>query len=121
MPHKILIVEDNEKNHILLIDVLRHFNYEVIEAADGSEGIRMANENMPDLILMDIQMPVMDGLSAVKILKENPKTKGIKVIALTSFAMKGDKEKCLSAGFDAYMPKPIDPVALPEIIRKFLN
>lgn len=121
MPVKILVVEDNEKNRILMRDVLGYFGYEVIEAGDGEEGIRMARGHMPDIILMDIQMPVMDGITALKILREDAQTRDIKTVALTSFAMRGDREKFLNAGFDGYLSKPLNPVELPEILNKYLN
>jgi len=118
---KILIVEDNEKNRTLVKDVLEYHGYEVIEAGNGKEGIKIAKENNPDLILMDIQMPVMSGYDAIKILKNNPETKDIKIIALTSFAMKGDKEKIMDEGFDDYIAKPIDIRRLPELVKEALE
>jgi two-component system cell cycle response regulator DivK len=118
---KILIVEDNEKNRTLVKDVLEYHGYEVIEAGNGKEGIKIAKENNPDLILMDIQMPVMSGFDAIKILRNNSETKDIKIIALTSLAMKGDKEKCMEEGFDDYMAKPIDIRRLPEVVKKALE
>src|SRR4030042_6055579 len=118
---KILIVENNEKNRTLVKDVLEYHGYEVIEAGDGLEGIKMAKEHKPDLILMDIQMPVMDGIAAGKILKNDPETKNIKIIALTSFAMKGDKEKIMDEGFDDYIAKQIDIRRLPELVKKALE
>jgi len=118
MSAKILIVEDNEKNRILIRDVLEYHGYQVIEAVDGEAGARLARMLRPDLILMDIQMPVMDGLSAAKSIRSDPATKGIRMIALTSFAMKGDKERLLEAGFDDYIAKPIDTRALPELVKK---
>ncbi len=120
MSSKILIVEDNEKNRLLIKDVLKYFGYEVIEAEDGAAGAALAKEHKPDLILMDIQMPVMDGMTAAKIIKSDPETKGIRMIALTSFAMKGDKERFLEAGFDDYIAKPIDTRKLPEIVKKHI-
>jgi len=121
MPKKILIVEDNEKNRTLVKDVLKYHGYEVIEAGNGKEGIKIAKENNPDLILMDIQMPVMSGYDAIKILKNNPETKDIKIIALTSFAMESDKEKIMEEGFDDYLAKPIDIRRLPELAKKVLE
>ena len=114
-------MEDNEKNRTLVKDVLEYHGYEVIEAGNGKEGIKIAKENNPDLILMDIQMPVMSGYDAIKILKNNPETKDIKIIALTSFAMKGDKEKIMKEGFDDYIAKPIDIRRLPELVKKALE
>jgi len=116
---KILVVEDNEKNRILIRDLLEYHGYEVLEAVNGEAGAKMARTHRPDLILMDIQMPVMDGLTAVKLLKSDPETKNIRLIALTSFAMKGDRERFLKAGFDDYIAKPIDTRTLPEIVQRY--
>jgi len=121
MSGKILVVEDNELNRKLLVAVLTYYGYKTLEAGDGSEGVRAAGEHMPDLILMDIQMPVMDGITAVNILKNDPRTLGIKVIALTSFAMKGDRERFMAAGFVDYIAKPINTRELPEIVKKYLE
>jgi CheY-like chemotaxis protein len=118
---KILLVEDNEVNRTLLKDLMHYHGYEVIEAKDGAEGISMAREHLPDLILLDIQMPVMDGVTALKILKESDETKNIKVIALTSFAMKGDKEKLIAAGVDYYASKPVNTRELPKLIKQILH
>lgn len=120
MNAKILIVEDNANNRLLLNALLTHYGYVVIEATNGEEGLNMAREQHPDIIIMDIQMPVMDGVSAVKALKSDPGTKNIKTIAVTSYAMKGDRENFLSAGFDGYMSKPIDTRALPGLIKQYL-
>ena len=119
MDKKILVVEDNPNNRKLIKDVLTYYGYEVIEATNGEEGINLAREHSPSLIIMDIQMPVMDGITAAKILKNDPLTKGIKMIALTSFAMKGDRERFIEAGFDDYLSKPIDTRQLPEIVKKY--
>ena len=121
MNKKILVVENNEKNRVLMRDVLKYYGYEVIEAVNGEEGVRVAKEEMPDLILMDIQMPVIDGFTAIQALKEEPATKVIKIIALTSFAMKGDKEKIMNAGFDHYIAKPVDTRELPGIIQGIMH
>ena len=121
MPHKILIVEDNEKNRCLFRDILTFNGYEVAVAADGYEGVALARELMPDLILMDIQMPGMDGMIAVGILKRDPATSGLKIIALTSFAMQGDQEKFLAAGFDGYLSKPISTRELPLLVKQWLK
>jgi CheY-like chemotaxis protein len=120
MSYRILIVEDNEKNLKLIADILTYHGYEIIEAGDGATGVKLAGEQKPDLILMDIQMPVMDGMAAIAILRDDPETRGIKVIALTSFAMKGDKERFMKAGFADYIAKPIDTRQLPEIVKKHL-
>ncbi len=119
-PKKVLVVEDNGNNLLLTKDILRHHGYEVIEAGNGHEAIRLARERNPDLILMDIQMPVMDGIAAGRILKGDPATRQIKIIAVTSFAMKGDREKILEAGFDDYIAKPLNTRELPLIVGKHL-
>jgi two-component system, cell cycle response regulator DivK len=121
MPHKILIVEDNENNRSLFRDILSFHGHEVSVASDGQEGVALARALMPDLILMDIQMPGMDGMSAGCILKRDPATRGLKVIALTSFAMQGDEEKFLAAGFDGYLSKPISTRDLPVLVQKWLE
>lgn len=120
MPKRILVVEDNEKNAKLLRDVLSYHGYEVIEAGNGEKGVNMAREHRPDLILMDMQMPVMDGFTAMSILKGDPDTRGIKIIVVTSSAMAGDRERILSAGADYYISKPIDIRELPETVKRFL-
>ena len=121
MQHKILIVEDNENNRSLLGDILTFHDYEVSVAADGQEGVALARKLMPDLILMDIQMPGMDGMTAAGILKRDPVTSGLKIIALTSFAMQGDQEKILTAGFDGYLSKPINTRELLGLVKRWLE
>lgn len=120
MAATILVVEDNDKNRRLIKDVLEYHGYRIIEEANGAEGARLAGERKPELILMDIQMPVMDGMTAARILKNDPETKNIRLIALTSFVMKGDKERFLEAGFDDYIAKPINTKKLSEIVKKYL-
>ena len=121
MPHKILIVEDNDSNRCLFRDILTFHGYEVLVAADGQEGVDLARELVPDLILMDIQMPGMDGMTACGILKGDPATSRLKIIALTSFAMQGDQEKFLAAGFDGYLSKPINTRELPVLVKQWLE
>lgn len=104
---KILIVEDNEKNLKLFRLILDSNGYITLLARDGEEGVRIAEEQSPDLILMDIRMPVLGGVDAMRQLKANEKTKNIPVIATTAYAMKGDKELFLEFGFEAYISKPI--------------
>jgi CheY-like chemotaxis protein len=121
MAARILVVEDNEKNLVLMRDVLSYFGYEVLEARTGLESIDMAVEHSPGLILMDIQMPVMSGVDAMKILKNRADTREIKILAVTSLAMQGDRERLLEEGFDDYIQKPIDLVELPDIVKKHLR
>jgi two-component system, cell cycle response regulator DivK len=121
MPYKILIVEDNENNRSLFRDILTFHGHEIMVACDGREGVEMARTLAPDLILMDIQMPGMDGLTAGGILKGDPATSGMKIVALTSFAMRGDRDKILAAGFDGYISKPINTRELPLLVNKWLG
>jgi CheY-like chemotaxis protein len=121
MSPKILIVEDNVQNRLLMVDILKMHGHEIIEARDGMEGILFAKSHKPDLILLDMQMPVMDGLEAARLLKADPDTRHIKILAITSFAMKGDRERILAAGCDEYMAKPIDTRQLPVVVRRLLD
>jgi len=106
---------------MLMRDILTYHGYEVIEANNGKEGVKIARDLIPDLILMDIQMPVMDGFTAIKILRDDPVTRNIRIIGVTSYAMKGDREKILASGFDAYFSKPINTRQLPELVKNFLE
>jgi two-component system cell cycle response regulator DivK len=121
MGKTILIVEDEPRNLKLLRDLLQRFGYEILEAPDGEQGVKIAMEKIPDLILMDIMMPKMDGLEATRIIKADNKTKHIPVIALTSYAMKGDREKTIEAGCDGYIAKPIDIQEVLKTIEHFLT
>jgi len=100
--------------------ILKYQGHDVLEAADGAAGLVMAREHMPDLILLDLQMPVMGGFAVIKELRVSPALRHLKVIAVTSFAMKGDREKALDAGFDEYVTKPIDTRKFAEIVKSFL-
>ena len=117
----ILIIEDNPKNLKLVRDVLRFHGYATLEAETGEAGIALARERRPTLILMDVQLPGMDGRAALKVLKADASTQHIPVIALTSFAMKGDRESLLAEGFDDYMAKPIDIKELPRVVESYLR
>jgi len=117
----VLIVDDNEMNVKLARDVLRFAGYRTLEAGTGADGRSLAAEHLPDVILMDIRLPDMDGTEAVRHLKEDGRTAGIPVVALTSFAMKGDRERFLEAGFDGYLEKPISVKAFPEQVRGYLE
>lgn len=121
MPEKILVIEDNEQNRILMRQILTYHGYDVLEAADGLTGLEMARAHTPALILLDIQMPVMNGFAVIRELRNNPELRKIKVIAVTSFAMKGDREKALQAGFDEYVTKPIDTRKFPELVKQVLS
>jgi two-component system, cell cycle response regulator DivK len=112
---KILLVEDNEMNRDMLSRRLQRRGFEVVIAVDGAEGVALANSEIPDLILMDMSLPVMDGWEATKTIKGNSTTESIPVIALTAHAMSGDREKALDAGCDDYDTKPID---LPRLLTK---
>ncbi|MBZ0104931.1 MAG: response regulator [Sulfuricella denitrificans] len=107
MPPQVLVVEDAAANMKLAVLLLGKAGYSVLQADNAMDGIALAREHQPDLILMDIQLPGMDGLTATRLLKENEATRHIKVIALTAFAMKGDEEKMIAAGCDGYIAKPI--------------
>lgn len=115
---KILLVEDNEMNRDMLSRRLKRRGYEVIMALDGSQGVSMTVSERPDLVLMDMSLPIMDGWEATRTLKDNPETKSIPIIALTAHAMAGDREKALQAGCDDYDTKPIE---LKRLIEKILN
>jgi CheY-like chemotaxis protein len=121
MGKTILIVEDESKNMKLLRDLLQRFGYEILEASDGEQGVKLAGEKIPNLILMDIMMPKMDGLEATRIIKADIKTKHIPVIALTSFAMKGDRERTIDAGCDGYIAKPIDILEVLKTIEHYFT
>ena len=118
---KILLVEDNEMNRDMLARRLERKGYEVVIAIDGQEAVRMAQSLTPDLILMDIRLPVMDGWEAMRRIKIIPETQSIPIIALTAHAMAGDMEKCLDAGCDDYDTKPIDLPRLLEKMQALLN
>ena len=117
---KILIVDDNELNIKLCRAILKD-NYQIFTATTAEEGLEIAKRILPDLILMDIQLPGMDGLTATRVIKNDDQMQATPVIALTSFAMVGDREKALSAGCDEYLPKPIDIPGLKSMVARFLD
>ena len=119
-PPVVLIVDDNEKNLRLARDVLRAAGFVTLEAATGAEGVAVAAAHRPDVILMDIRLPDMDGVEARRRLEVDERTVGIPVVALTSLAMKGDREWLLSVGFDGYLEKPIDVRAFPGQVRDYV-
>ena len=118
---KILIVEDNELNMKLLNDVLEAYGYEIIKTDSGLAVLDLARQHRPDLILIDIQLPDISGLEAVRQLKQDAQTKVIPVIAVTAFAMKGDEERIRQGGCEAYLSKPISVAKFMETIRHFLG
>ncbi len=121
MSKTVLIVEDNEKNLKLFKVIIDSMGHKTITVKDGEEGVKTAIEKIPDLILMDIQMPVMDGITALRILKSDARTENIPVIALTSYAMKGDRERLLKEGFVHYISKPIDKNSFIEDVGEILK
>jgi two-component system, cell cycle response regulator DivK len=121
MTSRILYVEDNPRNMRLVRKFLQHAGYEVLEASQGLTGLKIAEEQRPDLILMDINLPDIDGLEATRRLKANPDLAHIPVIALTANAMHGDKERCLAGGCNGYIPKPISKDDLLSVVAEFLN
>lgn len=117
---KVLVVEDNEGNMYLCSRILESGGYEVIPATSGEEGVELAIKEKPDLVLMDIQLPDMDGLEVTKKIRESEADGKIPIIALTSYAMTGDREKVLSAGCTGYIEKPINPETFLAEIKKYL-
>ena len=113
----VLIVDDNEKNMKLARDVLHFAGFRTLEAATGGAGVTLAVEHLPDVILMDIRLPDIDGTDAARQLKGDPRTAQIPIIALTALAMEGDREWFLSVGFDGYLEKPISVRELPDQVR----
>jgi len=116
----ILIVEDNEKNRRLVRDVLQFKGYETIETETGEEGVELARTRHPALVLMDIQLPGMDGITALKLLRQDPATRGIRVMAVTASAMTQDRQTILAAGFDGYQSKPINVKGFLEAVQELL-
>jgi CheY-like chemotaxis protein len=121
MMAKVLLVEDNEMNRDMLSRRLTKKGFDVVMAFDGKRGVEMASEESPDIILLDMSLPVMDGWEAAKHLKESETTKSIPIIALTAHAMAGDRDKALGAGCDDYDTKPVDIKRLLEKIEGWLN
>ena len=116
----VLIVEDNPRNLKLVRDVLNHVGYRTLEAGTAEDGLELARTERPGLILMDVQLPGMDGLQALEQLRADPRTADIRVMAVTAFAMKRDRERCLEAGFDGYLEKPIDVRELPRRVAELM-
>lgn len=117
---KILLVEDNEDNRLVYRTILDHFGFEVLEAADGEEGIRRAQHDAPDLILMDVSIPKVDGWEATRRLKADPATAAIPIIALTAHALASDRARAKEVGCDGYLAKPVEPRRVVEEVQKHL-
>lgn len=121
MSQLILIVDDNENNRKLARDVLEFAGFSTIEATGGVEGVALAQEQLPALVLMDIRMPDLNGTEALRLLKEDSRTAEIPVVALTSSTMRGDEERFLKEGFDGYLAKPISVREFPDQVRAYLQ
>ena len=121
MAKMILVVEDNELNLQLMVALLGHYGYEVLEARNGAQAVLIARRQPIDLILMDMQMPIMSGYEAVKMFRSEEKIAGIKIIAVTSFALSEEKDKILATGVDGFIAKPIDTREFPRVIQQMLE
>jgi CheY-like chemotaxis protein len=118
---KILIAEDNAVNRELLRELLEMRGYTVVEACDGEEALRMIEQTQPDLLLLDIGMPVLDGFAVVRKIRENPRLAPLPVVAVTAYAMQGDREKILNSQFDGYLSKPVNSRSLAEELDRLLR
>jgi two-component system cell cycle response regulator DivK len=117
----VLIVEDNEKNRKLVRDSLQYKGYQTVEAETGEDGVRLARERRPALVLMDIQLPGISGIEALRQLRADPETRGIPVIAITASVMTQDRQKIMAAGFDGFQGKPISVKELLESVRRIVE
>jgi two-component system, cell cycle response regulator DivK len=117
----VLVAEDNPVNRELLRELLEARGYNVIEAPDGQEALRMIAENRPEILLLDIGMPVLDGFAVMRKIRENPSLATLTVLAITAYAMQGDRENILNAGFDGYLPKPINARDLANELERLLR
>jgi len=121
MKSKVLIIEDNEQNRYLVTFILEKYGYQVFQAKDGQEGIDMAAEVAPNLILLDIQLPYMDGYAIAQSLRSNPELDDVPIVAVTSYAMAGDRERTLAAGCTGYIEKPINPDTFMAELEQYLG
>jgi len=119
-PPTVLVVEDNALNRKLIRDVLEHAGFTVLIATSGEEGVDVATRGGLDLVLMDLQLPGIDGTEAMRRIRAHPRSRGLPVVAVTAFAMPADREQGASAGFDGYIEKPISTRALPDVIRRYV-
>jgi CheY-like chemotaxis protein len=118
---KVLVAEDNAVNRELLRELLEARGYAVVEACDGEEALHAIEQMQPDILLLDIGMPKLDGLAVMSKIRENPRLALLPVLAVTAYAMQGDREKILNAGFDGYLSKPINPLALQQELKRLLD
>lgn len=118
---KVLIAEDNAVNRELLRELLEVRGYTVVDACDGEEALDMIEQTQPDILLVDIGMPVLDGFAVIRTLRENPRLATLPALAVTAYAMQGDREKILSSGFDGYLSKPVDARSLAEELDRLLD
>jgi len=118
---RILIAEDNAVNRELLRELLETHGHIVTEACNGEEALRLLDDSRPDILLLDLGMPVLDGYQTIRRIREKPSLAGLPVLAVTAYAMQGDKERILSSGFDGYMSKPIDPKLLYQELDRLLS
>jgi CheY-like chemotaxis protein len=121
MPLKAALIEDNENNRYLLRLLLEHAGFEVVMAADGKCGVEMVRREAPDIVLLDIQMPEMDGYEVAAVIKSDPVLARIPVVGVSSFAMPGDRDKALRLGFAGYIEKPVDPERFAQSVTMFLK
>ena len=120
MNRKILVADDNAASRELIREVLESSGYDVVEATDGQDAVSRARDHAPDLVLVDIQMPRLDGYGVLRELRNDPRLSGLHVVALTAFAMQGDRDRAMDAGFDGYITKPVEIAALRQEIKRFL-
>jgi CheY-like chemotaxis protein len=118
---KILIAEDNATNRELFRELLEARGYTVVEACDGTEALQMMEQALPDILLLDIGMPVLDGFAVVRAIRENPRLATLPVLAVTAYAMQGDRERILNSGFDGYVSKPINATSLTQELERLLS
>jgi CheY-like chemotaxis protein len=118
---QILIAEDNAVNRELLRELLEPCGFSVLEASNGKEALAMIEQSQPDLLLLDISMPILDGFAAVRKIRENPRLSALPVVAITAYAMQGDREKILDSGFSGYLSKPVDSRSLAQELERHLG
>jgi CheY-like chemotaxis protein len=117
----VLIAEDNAVNRELLRELLELRGYTVLEACDGQDALRIIDETQPELLLLDIGMPILDGFGVIRRIRENPRLANLRVVAVTAYAMRGDQERILSSGFDGYLSKPVNPTSLAQELDRVLS